>query len=323
MPVLVTGGAGYIGSHMAHRLCDEGESVVILDNLSTGIRANAPHKAKLIEGDIGDQALAETLLRRYQIDAIIHFAGSIIVPESVAQPLDYYHNNTAKSRNLIESAVRCGVKNFIFSSTAAVYGMPDHNPVSESAPLKPISPYGASKMMTEQMLADSHHAYGLAYGILRYFNVAGADPQGRTGQSTPKATHLIKVACQTALKQRPHLQLFGTDYPTPDGTCIRDYIHVSDLVDAHWLTLHHLRRTHSPLLANCGYGQGFSVQDVIDAVKTISGVDFPVEKTGRRPGDPAELIADASHIKSVLPWSPRYNDLHTIVEHAWRWESRL
>ena len=259
MTVLVTGGAGYIGSHMVLELLDAGEDVVVLDNLSTGFRRAVPQEATLVVGDVGDQELVGSLIKRHGIDAIIHFAGSIVVPDSVADPLGYYDNNTVKSRALIAAAVAGGVKNFIFSSTAAVYGNPEVTPVSEDAPLKPLSPYGTSKLMTELMLADVSRAHDFRYVALRYFNVAGADPKGRTGQSTPRATHLIKVACETALGKRPHMDVFGTDYATPDGTCIRDYIHVTDLVRAHMAALRYLRAGGQSDIFNCGYSAGYSV----------------------------------------------------------------
>src|SRR3954447_11974896 len=276
MAVLVTGGAGYIGSHMVLALLDADEQVVVLDNLSTGFEWALPPEAKLVIGDMGDQDLVLDTLRRHQVEAIAHFAAKIVVPDSVADPLGYYLNNTVKSRALIESAVRGGVEQFIFSSTAAVYGEPSVVPVPEDLPLNPINPYGRSKLMTEWMLADTARAHNLRYVALRYFNVAGADPKGRSGQSTPNATHLIKVAAQAALGQRPYLQVFGTDYPTPDGSCVRDYIQVSDLARAHVAALDHLRRGGESLTLNCGYGRGFSVLEVIEVVKRVSGVDFEV-----------------------------------------------
>jgi UDP-glucose 4-epimerase len=323
MSVLVTGGAGYIGSHMVLALNDAGEDVVVLDNLSTGFAWAVAEPAKLVVGDIGDQALVRDLIEQEKVEAIIHFAGSIVVPDSVADPLGYYLNNTCKSRALIECAVETGVKHFIFSSTAAVYGMPEENPVSEEASLNPISPYGNSKLMTEMMLRDTALAFPLNYVALRYFNVAGADPEGRSGQSTPRATHLIKVAVQTALGERPKLDLFGTDYPTPDGTCIRDYIHVSDLVAAHLAALRYLREGGRSEVINCGYGNGYSVFQVIEAVKRVSGVDFPVETVPRRPGDPAALVAGVERIGKVLGWVPQRDDLDQIVADALRWETHL
>jgi len=257
------------------------------------------------------------------IDAIIHFAGSVVVPESVANPLGYYLNNTCKSRSLIASAVEIKVPHFIFSSTAAVYGMPKENPVAEGARLEPISPYGTSKLMTELILRDTARAHNLRYVALRYFNVAGADPRGRSGQSTARATHLIKVACETALRERPYLEVFGTDYPTPDGTCIRDYIHVSDLVRAHLDALRYLRAGGESEVLNCGYGSGFSVLDVIGSVKRVSHSDFAIRMGPRREGDPAAIVAKADRISETLGWKPRLNDLDTIVGHALAWEKRL
>lgn len=323
MSILVTGGAGYIGSHMTLELRDAGHDVVVLDNLSTGFRWAVPEDVPLIVGDFGDDELVGDILSRYDIDAIIHFAAKIVVPESVADPLGYYLNNTAKARALLASAVAKGVKHFIFSSTAAVYGDPDDNPVTEDESLKPVSPYGRSKLMVEQMLEDTAKAHDLAYVVLRYFNVAGADPQGRSGQSTPNATHLIKVAVQAALGLREKLQVFGTDYPTPDGTCVRDYIQVTDLARAHLDALRHLRAGGKSLTCNCGYARGFSVLEVIETVKRVSGVDFPVEFAGRRPGDPAAIVAGNDRIKSVLGWTPRYDDLEVIVRQALEWERGL
>jgi UDP-glucose 4-epimerase len=284
MTVLVTGGAGYIGSHMALALVDAGERAVVLDDLSTGFAWAVADSVPLIVGNVGDQALVVRLIRDYRIDAIIHFAASVVVPDSVRDPLAYYRNNTVNTRALIECALNNGVHQFIFSSTAAVYGNPADSPVNEDSPTQPISPYGWSKLMSEIMLRDASRAHDLHHVILRYFNVAGADPGGRTGQSSRGATHLIKVAVETALGLRPKLEVFGADYPTPDGTCIRDYIHVSDLVHAHFHALRHLRFGASSLTLNCGYGHGFSVLEVIEAVKRVSGVDFKVEIAPRRPG---------------------------------------
>jgi UDP-glucose 4-epimerase len=323
MSVLVTGGAGYIGSHMVLELLDAGEDVLVLDNLSTGFRWAVPAEAKFVEGDIGDHDLVRCLLLKNKIDAVIHFAGSIVVPDSISDPLGYYHNNTCKSRSLLECTVEAKVPHFIFSSTAAVYGMPKQNPVSEDARLEPISPYGSSKLMTEIMLCDTAHAHDLKYVALRYFNVAGADPLGRSGQSTPQATHLIKVAGEAALGLRPYLEVFGTDYPTPDGTCVRDYVHVTDLARAHISALEYLREGGKSEVLNCGYGTGYSVLDVIDAVKRASGSDFAVRLGPRRPGDPAALIAQANRIGEVLGWVPMLDDLDTIVESALGWEQRL
>jgi UDP-glucose 4-epimerase len=323
MSVLVTGGAGFIGSHMALELLDAGEDVFVVDNLSTGFRWAVPDGATFVEGDVGDHDLVLGLLQRNAIDAVLHFAGSIVVPESVADPLGYYLNNTCKSRSLIACAVETKIPNFIFSSTAAVYGIPKINPVTEDATLEPISPYGSSKLMTETMLRDTAKAHPLRFVALRYFNVAGADPKGRSGQSTARATHLIKVASETALGMRPTLEVFGTDYETPDGTCIRDYIHVSDLVRAHLDALRYLRAGGESVVLNCGYGEGFSVLDVVAAVKRAAKTDFTVHMSDRRPGDPAALVAGADRIREVLGWVPRRNNLDTIVEDALSWEKRL
>jgi UDP-glucose 4-epimerase len=323
MAVLVTGGAGYIGSHMVYQLVDAGETVVVLDNLSTGFQWAVAEDVPLIVGETGDQTLVGRVIRDYGVDAIIHFAASIVVPDSVRDPLLYYRNNTSNSRALIECAVHTDVKHFIFSSTAAVYGNPGETPVREDAPTLPISPYGWSKLMTEIMLRDAANASGLHYANLRYFNVAGADPHGRTGQSNRAATHLIKMAAETALGLRPMLEVFGTDYPTPDGTCIRDYIHVSDLVTAHCEVLRHLRAGAPSLTLNCGYGHGFSVLDVIGAVKRVSGVDFNVVNAPRRAGDASRIVAASDLARTTLGWQPRFDDLLTIVAHALAWEREL
>ncbi len=323
MTVLVTGGAGYIGSHAVLELVDGGRDVVVLDDLSTGFRESVPSQARLVVGDAGDERLVANIIAEHQVDAIMHFAAKIVVPESVADPLAYYLANTVKSRTLLQAAVAGGVKNFIFSSTAAVYGEPTTSPVAEDVPFSPINPYGRSKMMTELMLRDVAEAHGLRYVALRYFNVAGADPKGRSGQSTPRATHLIKVACQAALGDRPHLDVFGTDYPTPDGSCVRDYIQVTDLARAHVMALEHLRSGGGNLTLNCGYGRGYSVLEVIDVVKRVSGVDFDVRLSGRRAGDPATLVAHADKIRAELGWRPQYEDIEAIVTQAVRWERRL
>jgi UDP-glucose 4-epimerase len=323
MTILVTGGAGYIGSHMVHELLDRGERVVVLDNLSTGFDWAIPAAAPLIVGDTGDQSLVASLIAQHGVTAIMHFAASIVVPASVRDPLNYYRNNTVNSRALIETAVKAQVEHFIFSSTAAVYGDARVVPIDEDSPTQPMSPYGSSKLMTEIMLRDVGNAHGLRYVILRYFNVAGADPQRRTGHSTQGATHLIKVAIETALGQRPRMQVFGTDYPTPDGTCIRDYIHVSDLARAHFDALRYLRAGGASLICNCGYGHGFSVLEVIDAVKRISGVDLQADVAPRRPGDPAQIVAACERVRAVLGWQPQRDDLSTIVGHALAWEREL
>ncbi|MBO6719034.1 MAG: UDP-glucose 4-epimerase GalE [Rhizobiaceae bacterium] len=323
MSVLVTGGAGYIGSHMVWKLLDAGEDVVVIDNLSTGFDWAVPAEAELVAADIADQDTVETVMMRRGVDAIIHFAGSIIVPESVTDPLGYYLNNTVKSRALIESAVRLGVPHFIFSSTAAVYGTPEMVPVVEEAQTRPDSPYGTSKLMTEWMLRDTSAAHDITYAALRYFNVSGADPRMRTGQSTRGATHLIKVASETATGKRPYMEIYGTDYPTPDGTCIRDYIHVSDLVEAHYLALQRLRSGGESIVANCGYGRGYSVREVIDTVKKTVGRDFEVRLNGRRPGDAVAIVANADLTRREFHWEPRFDDLATIISHAVEWENRL
>jgi UDP-glucose 4-epimerase len=323
MTVLVTGGAGYIGSHMVHALVDAGERVVVLDNLTTGFDWAVAPGASLVIGETGDQSCVAALIAEHLIDVVIHFAASTVVPDSLRDPLGYYRNNTVNSRALIETAVKQGVRHFIFSSTAAVYGDPKRVPVREDDATAPMSPYGSSKLMTEIMLRDAGSAYGLRHVILRYFNVAGADPLGRIGQSTRRATHLIKVAVEAALGLRPKLEVFGADYPTPDGTCIRDYIHVCDLVRAHSDALAYLRGGGESTTLNCGYGRGFSVREVIDTVKQVSGVDFKVEFAGRRAGDPANIVAASDLVRSTLKWQPRFHDLQTIVTHALAWELKL
>lgn len=322
MKVLVTGGAGYIGSHVLRQLREAGHEAVVFDNLSTGHRW-AVLGAPLVEGDLADGDALDALFQAHDFDAVLHFAAHIVVPESVAKPLKYYANNTRNTLNLLERVQRHGVPRFVFSSTAAVYGMPGEATVDESTALAPINPYGASKMMSERMLTDLGAAGGPRHVILRYFNVAGADPEARIGQATPDATHLIKVACQTALGQREKLSIFGTDYPTPDGTCIRDYIHVEDLARAHIDALDHLAGDGESRILNCGYGRGYSVREVIEAVREVSGVDFAVEEAPRRAGDPSALVADNRRIRATLGWTPKYADLRTIVADAWRWESRM
>lgn len=323
MTVLVTGGAGYIGSHMVLALLDAGERVIVLDNLSTGFRWAVAGGAQFVLGDVGEEMPVRELIEEHRITDIVHFAGSVVVPESLANPLGYYHNNTCKSRTLIKAAVAAGVSRFIFSSTAAVYGNPIVSPIVESSPLAPISPYGCSKYMTELMLADVARAHDFRYVALRYFNVAGADPAARIGQSTPHATHLIKVACETALGKRRTMEVFGTDYNTRDGTCVRDYIHVADLITAHTAALAHLRAGGNSEVFNCGYSRGYSVFEVIHAVKRISGRDFDVRIAPRRSGDPASIVADSTKIRAVLDWLPAYDDLDSIVEHALAWEEHL
>lgn len=323
MAVLVTGGAGYIGSHMVWDLLEAGDEVVVLDRLSTGFDWAVAPEAELIVGDVGDFGLTTDIIASRKIDAIIHFAGSVIVPDSVTDPLGYYQNNTCKSRTLIEAAVTQEVPYFVFSSTSAVYGNAGLEPIGEDNTLAPESPYGRSKLMTETMLADAGAASRLRYTALRYFNVAGADPGGRTGQSTKGATHLIKVACETALGKRDSMSVFGSDYDTPDGTCVRDYIHVTDLVTAHRLALRRLREGGDNLVANCGYGHGFSVLQVLDSVRRVCGHDFSVEQAGRRPGDPASVVADPTLLRQKLDWTPKYDDLDRICSDALRWEGAL
>ena len=323
MTILVTGGCGYIGSHLVWALADRGEDVIVLDDLSTGFEWAIPPEAKLVRGDIGNAELLDTLMAKGEIEAIVHFAGSIIVPESVTDPLAYYFNNTVKSRELMAAAVRNGVKNFVFSSTAAVYGNPEIVPAPEDIRLDPVSPYGSSKLMTEIMLRDVSRAHDFNYVALRYFNVAGADPAGRTGQSTKGATHLIKVACEAHLGLRPAVQVFGTDYDTPDGTGVRDYIHVSDLADAHVQALLHLRREKTSLVANCGYGKGFSVLEVLSAVERVTGEKLPVTYGPRRLGDASSIVARVDRIHQHLDWTPAWDDLDTIVSHALAWEKAL
>jgi UDP-glucose 4-epimerase len=320
--VLVTGGAGYIGSHAVLALQDAGIPVVVFDNLSTGFRSAVPQGVPLIEGDVADIEQVVEVMQAFQIGAVMHFAGSIVVPESVENPLKYYRNNTQNSLGLIDACLRAGVKRFIFSSTAAVYGQPEVMPVTEDTPTRPINPYGMSKLMTEHMLADAAAAYGLHTAVLRYFNVAGADPAGRAGQNTPAATHLIKVAVQAALGMRDAISVFGSDYPTPDGTCIRDYIHVSDLAEAHVLALRHLVAQGGNLTLNCAYGRGFSVREVLRAVEKAAGHPLPVNDAPRRAGDPAALVAQAERIRTVLGWQPAHDSLDEIVETALAWERR-
>ena len=324
IPVLVTGGAGYIGSHAVLALRDAGWPVAVIDNLTTGFRFAVPEDVPFYQGDIADADLVADIIAENGIKAIMHFAGSIVVPESVENPLKYYENNTVKSRALIEAAVTGGVQHFLFSSTAATYGMPDVSPIDEDTPQRPINPYGWSKLMTEQMLADTAAAHPMNFGALRYFNVAGADPQARSGQSTAGATHLIKVACEAATGKRDSVSVFGTDYDTPDGTGVRDYIHVSDLAAAHVLALEALiaEPTRS-LKMNCGYGRGFSVLEVLDAVDRVTNMRIERVMEARRAGDPDALVSDPARLKAVTGWQPRHADLETIVTHALAWERRL
>jgi UDP-glucose 4-epimerase len=321
--VLVTGGAGYIGGHMVLALLDAGQRPVVLDNLSTGLRWSVPDGVPLVVGDVGDHELVLQTLKAHRIDAIVHFAAKLVVPESMTDPLGYYLNNTVKSRSLLAAAVAADVRTFVFSSTAAVYGNASEEPIGEDAALSPLSPYGSSKQLTEVMLRDVAAAHPMRYAVLRYFNVAGADPAMRHGQSTANATHLIKVAVQTALGMRSHMEVYGSDYPTRDGTCIRDYIHVSDLVAAHMQALNHLNDGGESLVVNCGYGHGYSVSEVIDTVRTVSGRPIEARIGLRRAGDPVAIVADSSRIRSRLGWEPRYDDLTKIVEHTLRWETML
>jgi UDP-glucose 4-epimerase len=321
--LLVTGGCGYIGSHVVRQLSEAGYEVIVYDNLSTGFADALVHGEKLITGDLADSEKIENVFREYGIKSVLHFAAAIVAPESVTAPLKYYGNNTRNTLNLLSVCVKFGVEKFIFSSTAAVYGMPEGGFASEESPTAPINPYGTSKLMSEWMLRDVGAAHGLRYVAPRYFNVAGADPLARMGQRTPEATHLIKVCCEAALGMRGAISIYGTDYPTHDGTGIRDYIHVEDLASAHLAALRYLENGGKSVTLNVGYGQGASVREVIEVVRRVSGVDLPVEEALRRPGDPAMLVARADRIRDVLDWEPRYNDLETIVADAWRWEQKL
>jgi UDP-glucose 4-epimerase len=320
--ILVTGGAGYIGSHVVRQLGAAGESVVTLDNLSTGFR-QAVTSGELVVGDTGDAALLEKLFADHDIDTVMHFAAHTVVPESVADPLKYYRNNTASSRTLLEIAAKSGVRHFVFSSTAAVYGIPEGGRASEDSPTQPINPYGTSKLMTEWMLRDLAAAGGPSYVALRYFNVAGCEPSGRIGQSTPKATLLVKVACEAATGRRSHVSVFGSDYPTPDGTGLRDYIHVEDLASAHLAALEYLRRGGTPVTLNCGYGHGYSVRDVLRAVEKANGKPLTVTEEPRRAGDPPELVAVVDRVRTLLGWEPQFDDLDTIVRTSLEWERKI
>ena len=321
--LLVTGGCGYIGSHVVRQLSEAGYEIVVYDNLSTGFAEALVHGEELVVGDLADTERLENVFREYGCKSVLHFAAAIVAPESVTAPLKYYGNNTGNTLNLLKACVKFGVERFIFSSTAAVYGMPEGGIAAEESSTVPINPYGTSKLMSEWMLRDTAAAHGLRYAALRYFNVAGADPLARMGQRTPEATHLIKVCCLAALGKRGAVSIFGTDYPTPDGTGIRDYIHIEDLASAHLSALKHLERAGESVTLNVGYGRGASVRRVIETARRVSGVEFPVEEAPRRPGDPASLVARADAIRTVLDWEPRYNDLETIVADAWRWEQKL
>lgn len=321
--VLVTGGAGYIGSHTILALCERGHDVVVIDNLSTGHRQLVDPSIPLIVGDIADQELVSGVLTEHKCDAVLHFAGSIIAPESLVDPLKYYVNNTENSRKLIECCVDSDVNTLVFSSSAAVYGNPPANPVSEDAATAPLNPYGSSKLMTERMLRDVAAATNLRYAALRYFNVAGADPMGRTGQMGPNSTHLIRVASELALGKRSNMSIFGVDYDTPDGTCIRDYIHVTDLADAHVHALDHLLRSRQSFTVNCGYGRGYSVREVIAAVQEKCDHPLDIRVAGRRSGDAAAVVADPARIRALLPWTPRHDDLEQIVASTLAWERAI
>ncbi|AJE03701.1 UDP-glucose 4-epimerase GalE [Geobacter pickeringii] len=321
--VLVTGGAGYIGSHVVRQLSEAGFTVVVYDNLSTGFADALVHGEKLVVGDLSDTARLDALFVEHGFRTVLHFAASIVAPESVTLPLKYYSNNTRNTLNLLGACVKHGVERFVFSSTAAVYGMPENGTAAEESPAAPINPYGTSKLMSEWMLRDTAAAHGLKYVALRYFNVAGADPQARMGQRTPEATHLIKVCCQAALGLREKVSIYGTDYPTQDGTGIRDYIHVEDLASAHLAALRYLEGGGESTVVNVGYGRGASVREVVDIVRRVSGVAFVTEEAPRRPGDPAMLVAKAERVRALLGWVPRFNDLETIVADAWRWEQKL
>ena len=320
MKVLVTGGAGYIGSHVVRQLAQAGHDIVVFDNLSTGYRW-AVTAGELVVGDLADEEAIDAVFSAHQFEAVLHFAANIVVPESVSNPLKYYANNTRNTLNLLKAVEKYQIPYMVFSSTAAVYGMPEQTVLTEDLPLVPINPYGASKMMSERMIMDLAAASSRNYVILRYFNVAGANPDGLLGQATPEATHLLKVACECVTGQREGMSVFGTDYDTRDGTCVRDYIHVEDLAKAHVMALDYMAKGGESKVLNCGYGRGFTVREVIDVVKKLSGVDFPVTETGRRAGDPEALMADNTRIRETLGWQPDFDNLETIVGTALAWEA--
>jgi UDP-glucose 4-epimerase len=322
MRILVTGGAGYIGSHAVKALRKAGHEICVFDNLSTG-HEWAVLSGKLVRGDLEDRSAIDRVIRAFRPEAVMHFAAYIQVEESVREPLKYYRNNVANTLNLLEVLRAYGVGNFVYSSTAAVYGIPEKIPVSEDAPMSPINPYGMTKVMIERVMADLAESADFRYVALRYFNVAGADSGGQLGQAYKEATHLITRALKTALGEFPKLYVYGTDYPTPDGTCIRDYIHVDDLAEAHVKAMDYLLGTGKSVVMNCGYGSGYSVKEVVDTAKRVTGIDFPVEETGRRAGDPPALIADSAKLRRETGWSPKYNDLEYIVRTAWEWEKKL
>src|SRR3979411_1602918 len=322
MTILITGGAGFIGGHTVLAFLDRGEIPIVLDDLSTGNRAAVPSGVPFFAGDVGDTELGLRLVQNHRMDAILHFAAKIVVPESVADPLNYYLNNTVKTHALLQATVRGNVKHFVFSSTAAVYGNPSVTPVSETADPGPLSPYGRSKLMSEHMLVDASKAYDLRYVILRYFNVAGADPAGRLGQSTPGATHLIQVALEQELRRRSCMSIYGSDYPTPDGTCVRDYVHVADLARAHLAAMDYLRHGGESRTFNCGYGRGYSVREVVDAVRRGAGVDFEIRQAPRRAGDPASIVANSDQVMK-LGWKPELNDLPTMIEILHKWHNMM
>jgi UDP-glucose 4-epimerase len=323
MKVLVTGGAGYIGSHAILALQETAHVPVVVDNLSTGTAAAVPAGVPLEIGDVADTEFVSRVISSHDIGAVMHFAASCVVPDSVEKPLSYYWNNSAASIRLVDACVKLGVRYFIFSSTAAVYGIPEHLPVDEESPCVPINPYGWSKLMVERVVQDAHRAHDLQYVILRYFNVAGADVRGRAGQRGRNNTHLIKVACETALGKRPSLRIFGSDFPTPDGTGVRDYVHVSDLADAHVLALNHLLSGGESCILNCGYGHGYSVREVVDAVQRTSGSRLALNNDARRPGDPAAVVARTDRIRQLLAWTPKFDSIDVIVRSALDWEQKL